>query len=225
VAFSDTGLVAGSTHTYRVQPVDAAGNEGPTSSVSDPITVLSPGQGPVFADDFTSGSFANWTSSTGLSIDGTRGAPLAPSARGAPAGQAAFAFRNLGTGLPTVCASLRVDLQSQQGTTVDVMRLRTATNGPIIKVFVNSAGILTLRADASGAQRWSGVALGTGWHRVELCGTVGTASGWTLSLDGLVIVDAWQADVGTVAVGRIQIGDNAAKTWTANFDDVVIGTS
>jgi hypothetical protein len=225
VAFSDTGLVAGSTHTYRVQPVDATGNVGTTSPVSDPITVLSPGQGPVFADDFASGSFANWTSVTGLSIDGTRGAPAAPSARGAPTGQAAFAYRNLGTTLPTVCASVRVDLQSQQGTTVDVMRLRTATDGPIIKVFVSTTGILSLRADASGAQRSSGVALGTGWHAIELCGTVGTASGWTLWRDGAVIVDAWVADVGTVAVGRIQIGDNAAKTWTANFDDVVVNTS
>ena len=32
----------------------------------------------------------------------------------------------------------------------------------------------------------------------------------------------WVANTGTSPVGRIQIGDSAAKTFTANFDDVVV---
>ena len=35
-------------------------------------------------------------------------------------------------------------------------------------------------------------------------------------------LNAWQADTGTTPVGRIQIGDTAAKTFTANFDHVVV---
>ena len=58
------------------------------------------------------------------------------------------------------------------------------------------------------------------WHTIELCGTVGNASQWTLYLDGSAIVTNWTADTGTTPVGRIQIGDTAAKTWTVNFDDV-----
>jgi hypothetical protein len=179
----------------------------------------------VFGDDFASGSLAGWTFATNLVIDGARGAPAAPSARGAPSGQAAYAYRELGAGLTSVCMSLRVDLQAQQGTGVDLARLRTAGGGPVAKVFVNTTGTLMIRSDFAGTQRSSGVALGTGWHAIELCGSVGAASTWTLSRDGIVIVNAWQADVGTTPVGRVQIGDTASKTWTANFDDVAVETS
>jgi hypothetical protein len=34
------------------------------------------------------------------------------------------------------------------------------------------------------------------------------------------IVNAWTADTGTTPVGRVQIGDTNAKTWTINFDHV-----
>ena len=64
--------------------------------------------------------------------------------------------------------------------------------------------------------------LGTGWHNVELCGTVGTNTTWDLFRDGVEIVTDWVANTGTTAVGRIQIGDTAAKTFTANFDHVVL---
>ena len=35
-------------------------------------------------------------------------------------------------------------------------------------------------------------------------------------------MNGWAANTGTTPVGRIQIGDTAAKTWTANFDDVIV---
>jgi len=34
------------------------------------------------------------------------------------------------------------------------------------------------------------------------------------------IVDGWVADTGADPIGRVQIGDTAAKTWTVNLDDV-----
>jgi hypothetical protein len=49
---------------------------------------------------------------------------------------------------------------------------------------------------------------------------VGSAGAWDLYRDGVRIVSGWTANTGTTPVGRIQIGDTAAKTWTANFDDV-----
>jgi hypothetical protein len=36
------------------------------------------------------------------------------------------------------------------------------------------------------------------------------------------IVNAWAANTGTTPIGRIQIGDTVAKTFTANFDHVVL---
>jgi hypothetical protein len=106
------------------------------------------------------------------------------------------------------------------GTGVDLFRLRNASGGPISKVFVHSTGSLSVRSDFGATQIISGVALGAGWHDVELCGAVGAAGAWDLYRDGVRIVDAWIADTGPDPIGRIQIGDNAAKSWTINFDEV-----
>ena len=58
--FTDTGLTSGSTHTYTVTAADAAGNVSAASQASDPIVVQS-GPAVIFSDDFSSGTFANWT--------------------------------------------------------------------------------------------------------------------------------------------------------------------
>ncbi len=73
-----------------------------------------------------------------------------------------------------------------------------------------------------GSQIYSGVALGTGWHNVEVCGTVGTSGTWDLYRDGTKIVDAWVANTGTAPIGRVEIGNAQAVTSTLNFDDVLV---
>ena len=85
---------------------------------------------------------------------------------------------------------------------------------------ITAAGALQLRSDFGETTINSGVQIGTGWHIVELCGTVGTNTTWDLYRDGVVIVNDWQANTGTVPVGRVQIGDTGAKTFTMNFDNV-----
>lgn len=223
VGYHDGGLVAGSTHVYRVDAVDAAGNPSPMGPASDPITVLTGGGGgPIFSDDFSSGSFAGWTSVTRLTIDAGQGSPGPPSARGAPVAQSAFAYRNLGATHASACLSVMVNAASLGGTGVDLFRLRNAAGGPISKVFVHATGTLSVRSDFGASQINSGVALGTGWHEVELCGAVGTAGAWDLYRDGVKIVDAWIANTGPEPIGRVQIGDTAAKSWTINFDDVIL---
>jgi hypothetical protein len=46
-----------------------------------------------------------------------------------------------------------------------------------------------------------------------------------LSLNGSTIVGPWTANLGTTPIGRVQIGDTALFTWTANFDDIVVTSS
>ena len=41
-------------------------------------------------------------------------------------------------------------------------------------------------------------------------------------LDGTQIMTGVFANPGTTGIGRVQIGDNASKTLTVNFDDVVV---
>ncbi len=219
-SFTDGGLTPGTTHTYMVDARDAVGNVSQLSVVSSPITVSTTASA-IFADDFTSG-FANWSGVTNLTIDTTTGGVSAPSARAQLTSQAGFAFKDLSVSLSQVCMSARVNIGSVGSPTVALFRLRTVANGPVARVYVRSTGILSLRADVSGAQRSSGVALGSGWHSIELCGTVGSAGSWDLYRDGVAIVSGWVANTGTAAVGRVEIGDTAASTWSGNFDDVVV---
>jgi hypothetical protein len=220
--FTDTGLAPGSQHTYRIGAVDRLGN-GPTLGPgSDPITVASPSAS-AFADDFSSGNFSQWTGFTRMTIDASNGAPSAPSARADTSGGAAiaYAYENLSTPMSTICMSARFNVASPSNTPT-LMRLRTASNGPILKVFVNAAGILYLRSDAGATQVYSGASLGVGWHRIEVCGTVGTSSSWDLYRDGARIVNGWTANTGTAPVGRVEIGNTQAVAVTMNVDDVVV---
>lgn len=173
----------------------------------------------VFADDFSDG-FANWTSVTRMTLDETTGSPSAPSARVQVSGQSAFATKVLPDAYTSVCMSLDVN-ETQLGSNA-LMRLRTAGNGPIVRVLLDSGGFVRVRSDFSGATSPRVVALGSGWHTVRLCGTVGSAGAWDLYYDGAKVLDQWVADTGSSPVGRINIGDTSAKTWTANFDRVVV---
>ena len=83
-------------------------------------------------------------------------------------------------------------------------------------------GNLQLRSDFGSTTINSNVPIGTGWQNVELCGAVGSNTTWDLFHNGTEIVTDWQSNTGTTPVGRIQIGDTAAKTFTINFDHVVL---
>ncbi len=209
-SFTDVGLESGSSHTYRVDAVDARSNPASAKSpMSDTIIVTS--SQTVFADDFSSGGFGAWGGVSNLTIDAGRGGASPPSVRAQPASVPAFAYKVLPSTLSTVCMAMSVNVASV-GSGPVLLRLRTATNGPVSRVFLTSSGVLSLRADASGAVKSSGVSVGSGWHKVELCGTVGTAGAWDLYRDGVKIVSAWVTNTGTTPVGRVEIGDNAAKT-------------
>ena len=160
-----------------------------------------------------------WTA-TRITIDNTIGSPAAPSARAAVTNQSASAYRNLATTTMTPCMSVNVNRTSGAA---DLFRLRTATGGPVIKAVVldqrEPAASFGLRQARRSTRTCP---IGTGWHNVELCGTVGSNTTWDLFRDGTEIVSDWVANTGTTPVGRIQIGDTAAKTFTINFDHVVL---
>jgi hypothetical protein len=225
VSFTDTGLEPGSTHTYTVDAVDEASNASAMSQVSDPITTL-----PVlFADAFDTGDLSAWTTVVGLTIDHTNGATSPPSAVGSVSGAAAYAGRDLGGTATDVCVSVAVNVASRGSNAVDLVRLRTingTTNGgPLAKVFLGQDGRLYVRNDHGSAQISSGTLLPSGWNTIELCGRgIGPSGSWDLYLNGTRIVSGWATDTGPDPAGRVQIGDTAAKTWTINFDDVVVDT-
>jgi hypothetical protein len=217
LTFMDPGLTSGTSHTYRVDAIDSLNNPSSLSGTSASILVSGGPAAPIFADDFSTGNLLVWTSFTRITIDNAIGSPAAPSARAAVTNQTAFAYRDLPSTTMTPCMSVNVNRASGG---FDIFRLRTATGGPIIKAVITAAGALQLRSDFGETTINSGVQIGAGWHNVELCGTVGTATTWDLYRDGVQIVNDWQANTGTVAVGRVQIGDTGAKTFTVNLDNV-----
>jgi alpha-tubulin suppressor-like RCC1 family protein len=221
VGFTDTGLAAGSTHSYTVIARDAALNDSAESMASDPITVVS-SPAPIFADDFSSGTFAAWTTVTRLTIDGSSGSPSPPSARAQVSGLSAFARKTITSTSGPICISERVNVQSQGANAVILGRLLTSSGAGIIRVTVNASGALQLYSDVSAVTRSSGVALGSGWISVEACGSVGSSSLWDLYRNGVRIVNGWSTNTGTTPVGQVQVGDNTAKTVTMNLDDVVV---
>ncbi len=221
-SFTDVGLTPGSAHTYRIIAVDEAGNPSPPSPDSVPITV----QSAIFHDDFGSGSFAAWTVHSGLSIDDARGGIAPPSARASVTGAPGYAYQQLGTTYASLCVSERVRLESIGGNSASLIRLRTAANGGIGRVFVTSGRVLQVRADVTGQSISSGVALTQGaWHTIELCGIIGASGTWELFLDGTRIVGPWGLDNGTTEIGRVLVGDSEAKTITVNMDDVIVDVS
>ena len=220
VTYTDAGLAPSSVHSYAVVALDASGNASAPSATSDPITVVT-APATIFSDDFASGNFANWTSVTRLTIDPGAGSPSAPSARGQVTAQSAFLMKTLPATYARICVSMRVNATSFGGNSVVLLRLRTAANGPVARVFAGSNGTLFIKSDVSGTQLSSGVTVGAGWHQIELCGTVGSAGAWDLYRDATRIA-TFTANTGTVPVGRFEVGDAAAKTWTINFDDVVV---
>ena len=171
--------------------------------------------------------FANlnaWTA-TRITLDTTAGSPSAPSARAQVTGQSASAYRDLGTTYSQACMSANVNLVPGSGSTVDLFRLRTAAGGPIIKVLVTQGsptqnGTLQVRNDFGGTSINTNIPLGSGFQNVELCGGINTT--WDLFRNGTEILSDWSANTGTTPIGRIQIGDTAAKTFTVNFDHVIL---
>ena len=111
----------GDTVTVEVTP-----NDGTVSgNAASDLAVVTGTAAAIFADDFTSGDFSNWTSATRLTIDGGTGSPAAPSARAQVTAQSAFATKLLTGTFSQVCMSMNVNVTTQGGTAIDLLRLRT----------------------------------------------------------------------------------------------------
>jgi hypothetical protein len=90
-----------------------------------------------------------------------------------------------------------------------------------MRVFVSPGRVLSLRSDASGVQAASGRVLPVdAWTSLELCGTVGTATTWTLYVDGVPVFGPWTANTGSTPIGRITIGTPDVRTITFRLDDL-----
>jgi hypothetical protein len=221
VTFVEDDLAGGTLVSYAVEAIDQAGNGSERSEVSNEVAVLEAPPPPpnIFADDFSSG-LGSWTTASGITISSTIGSAAPPSARVAVSNAKGWLDKVLPSPVAEACASANINLASiGSGQTAALIRLRGATTS-IGRVYVNSSRQLRLKNDLSGAQL-DGGSLATGWHLVELCGTVGAAGQLRLYVDGSLHASL-MANLGTALVAGVQIFDNTNKTFTANVDDVVV---
>ncbi|GBC87332.1 hypothetical protein HRbin12_01335 [bacterium HR12] len=173
----------------------------------------------VFEDGFDDG-FTRWARVTGMTIDDTLGSPAPPSARLSVVEAVAWAEAFLPATTDSPCVS--VDVSVTDASAAVLFRLRTESGEPIVRVRLDDGGFLRVRSDVSGASSPRAALLGSGWHRIALCGSIGPAGSWALYRDGVSVLAGWVADTGTLPAGRVWIGDKALRTWTANFDRVIV---
>jgi len=104
-------------------------------------------------------------------------------------------------------------------------RFKSSTGGAVGRLYLKATGELVLRSDVTGAQAFSKILLPLGtWNTVELCGTVGTAGTLQVKVNGTSVLGPWTTDLGTAAIGTVQVGDDSATTATLSVDDVQVTT-
>jgi hypothetical protein len=222
VSYTDTGLEAGSILTYSVEAEDQQHNIGERSGISAPVTVMDPPPPPphIFADDFSAGLGA-WTTNSGVTIDSALGDP-APSARAQASNVRRYLDKTLGATYSEVCAAASFNLATiGSGQTVTLIRLPGSGSTQITRVYVNATRDLKLKNDVSGVQFNPAVKLPTGWHRVEICGRVGSSGQVRLWVD-TVLSATWTTSIGSNLIAGVQVFDDGTRTFTANVDGVVV---
>ncbi len=199
VSFTDTGLTPGSVHTWRVQASDGP-NTGPTSASSAPVTIAGGGGPTVLAQTSFANGLTGWTGVSNLTVDSATGSPsdAPPSARVQVTN--AIGTGRLALSTPSTAACTEVDVRiTSVGTGVNYapLKLRNGAGSSIGRIWVSSAGQLSVRADVTGAQFTTAATVAPGtWNRLGLCVTVGTQGSLRLVLNGTT-VGTWSANTGT----------------------------
>ena len=225
-SFTDTTVLAGSTHTYAVWAVDQAGNVSGLSGTAAATTPAAPA--PIFSDGFESGDVTGWTSSAGLSVENTDVRSGTYAAEGNTAAGSTYARETLPSTYQNGYSRVAFKIKSQTGQ-VNLMRMRDAAGNSIGYLYVTAGGYLGFHNDGTNINTSSPVIVSSGWHALELhIGLSGTASTVEAWLDGTLVpvVSSVGATTTTAtAIGQLQIGETATGTWDVLFDDAAFGTS
>jgi chitodextrinase len=222
-SYSDTTVLAASSHLYAVRARDTSGNLSP---LSDPVTVTTAAAAaPLFADGFESGDLSAWTSKGGLTVEKADVRSGTYAAEGSTTAGATYAKKTLpdvyGDGYARVAF-----LVKSQPSQVNLLRFRTAAGGSLGYAYVSTAGRLGFHDDVTGGDVLSAVVPGPGWHVLELRLDVtdGAVAVW---LDGVAVAAlTGPMNLGTAPTGAFQIGETTVgRTYDVVFDDAAFSTS
>jgi hypothetical protein len=225
VAFTDTNLTPGSSHTYTVAASDGV-NTGPPSLASAPITVAAD----LFSDGFESGNLSAWTRSAGLTTESTDVYAGTQSAIGTSTGTTTnFAEKTLSSTSTDLYAKVAVKVVSQGTKSINLLKFSTASGSSIMTVVRVAGGQLELWNDTTSTLVFNPTILTTGaWHVVEMHLTVaGASSQVEVWLDGVRQTKlSITMSAGTAPIGRTMVGDSvSARTYQIELDAATVSTS
>jgi len=182
-----------------------------------------------FADGFESGDLSKWTTVKGVTAQTAVKYTDGWAAQAHPTTGAAYAVGTLSQTGKDIYLKCRVRIASKGAFELTLMRLKTAADAPLLALFVDSNGYLSIRNGLSGAEVHSATKVPAGaWHRVQVhvkvAGATSTVEVWygASQLGGL----SKTMSLGTTAIGRVQIGDTATgRAYDVAYDDVVAATA
>jgi chitodextrinase len=229
VSYDDATVQPSTTYSYTVRARDTSGN---VSEPSAPGDVTTPGTAaPLFADGFETGDLSAWSSTNGLVVNATTVHSGSFAAESSSPTTTMFARKTLPATYTDAYAAVAFRVTSL-GSQTTLLRLRdtaggTAGGGYLV---ITAGGNLGYRDPVGGAPTASLGAVTTNtWHQLELHILMGaSASDGTVEvwLDGTRVMNSAGINVGTAAIGVLQIGDTAPGTNRDYvFDDAAFSTS
>ena len=174
----------------------------------------------LFQDGFETGIVPPWSSANNMVLDSSTVHTGLQAAR--TTSSVAWAERKLGSSSFDVSVVVWFKLV-QRSSTVWLTRLRTASGISRLRVYLTGTGALAYRNEVTGQNRISTVKVPIGvWHQLTVHAAIGTAGSVEVSLDGVVVPGLSLAEsLGTVAVGRVEIGNRpTGRSYSLVYDDV-----
>jgi YD repeat-containing protein len=233
--YTDSTVEAGSTHSYVVRALDAAGHaSGPSNSSS----ATTPTVAVLFHDGFESGDVSAWDASSGLVVQsdqvfaGSLAAEANPAGTGTP-----YAMKQIRddagqpSSEPTLYYETRFKVLDQPSGNIGLLRFRSPVGPsfpPIATFSVTSTDRISMRNDVTAlATTSTAVATRGQWHTLQahliVNGASSTVEAW---LDGSPIAALTQSNVnfGTFAgVGQVELGSKPTATpvsYDVIYDEV-----
>jgi len=218
-SFTDNTAAGGTSYTYSVTANDAAGN---TSAASAAAAVTTP----LFADNFESGNLSLWSAQQQMTVQTQQVHGGTNAARGTSTGSPTYAVAQLPTSQASVYWSSYFRVFSNK-TNAGLLEVQTAGGTPLATFYITDKGKLAYTNDIAATTISSPTNVNNGWHQLKVHVTVsGAASQIQVWLDGAVINQlSVTTNLGTVAIGKVVIGDTAAgHMYDIAFDDVIADT-
>ncbi len=202
----------------------------PTPTPTIPPTPTNSTPNPdIFNDGFESGDLTNWTIVNGLIVQSQVIATGGFAARETSVGSGpTFARKLLPASQTDLYYKINFFVVSQAANTVNLMKLRTTTDGPILSLSINNLGRLSYRNDVAGTSVNSTVIVAQGtWQSLEVhLKIAGNASQIEVWYNGVLVNAMSKTDpFGTTPIGRIQLGENTpGLTYDIVFDDLTVSS-